>query len=179
MTHPLVEQLRFARSEFFRAFDGVSATDAERRILPMNSIGWIVGHLAWQEQRYFLSQAQGITIRPDLNKLVGYGRPASTPPLAEMIAAWREVTDASEAYVAGLTTEILASPWERDGKSFPMNAGTRLLRMLYHYWYHTGEILGIRQMLGHTNLPEYVGNIEKRAPYRPETEASARATRGG
>lgn len=33
--HILVEQLRFARSEFVRGIDGVSADDATRRLLPM------------------------------------------------------------------------------------------------------------------------------------------------
>ena len=44
--------------------------------------------------------------------------------------------------------------------------------MTYHYWYHTGEIQAIRQMLGHSNLPEYVGDIETEAPYRPERRAA-------
>jgi hypothetical protein len=37
---------------------------------------------------------------------------------------------------------------------------------LYHYWFHIGEILAIRQILGHPALPEFVGNIESRATYR-------------
>jgi hypothetical protein len=41
-------------------------------------------------------------------------------------------------------------------------------RITYHYWYHIGEIQAIRQMLGHKDLPEYVGDIESEAPYRPE-----------
>jgi hypothetical protein len=40
--------------------------------------------------------------------------------------------------------------------------------MIYHYWYHIGEVQAIRQMLGQTNLPEYVGEIEEQAPYRAE-----------
>jgi hypothetical protein len=47
--HPLVTQLRFARSEFQRCLDGVSAEDAVHRFGPMNCISWIVGHLANQE----------------------------------------------------------------------------------------------------------------------------------
>src|SRR5579875_1056397 len=39
---------------------------------------------------------------------------------------------------------------------------------LYHYWYHTGENAAIRQMLGHINLPEFVGDIDGEAPYCPE-----------
>jgi hypothetical protein len=41
-------------------------------------------------------------------------------------------------------------------------------RLIYHYWYHIGEIQAIRQMLGHQKLPVYVGSIEKQAPYTPE-----------
>jgi hypothetical protein len=49
MSHPLVEQLRFVRSEFRRALADVDDADARRRFLPMNCISWNIGHLAWQE----------------------------------------------------------------------------------------------------------------------------------
>ncbi len=52
MTHPLVEQHRFARSEWRRGLRGVSEADGSRHFEPSNSIGWIVGHMAWHEQRY-------------------------------------------------------------------------------------------------------------------------------
>jgi hypothetical protein len=29
--------------------------------------------------------------------------------------------------------------------------------------------MAIRQMLGHKRLPQFVGNIDDEAPYRPET----------
>ena len=47
--------------------------------------------------------------------------------------------------------------------------GTYLLRNIYHYWYHLGEALAARQVLGHTALPDFVGDIDGLAPYRPET----------
>jgi hypothetical protein len=37
MPHPLVSQLRFARSEFVRCLEGVSDEDARHRIMPKNS----------------------------------------------------------------------------------------------------------------------------------------------
>ncbi len=46
--------------------------------------------------------------------------------------------------------------------------GSGLQRMTFHYWYHIGEIQAIRQMLEHANLPEFVGDMESLAPYRPE-----------
>jgi hypothetical protein len=46
--------------------------------------------------------------------------------------------------------------------------GTFLRRTTYHYWYHLGEALAVRQMLGHRDLPDFVGDIDSQAPYRPE-----------
>ena len=59
MTHPLVVQLRFARSEFLRCLEGVSSDDARVRLEPMNCISWIIGHLAVQENAYWNVIAQG------------------------------------------------------------------------------------------------------------------------
>ena len=50
----------------------------------------------------------------------------------------------------------------------PRTWGSVLQRVIYHYWYHTGESLAIRQMLGQTDLPQFVGDLDSQAPYRPE-----------
>lgn len=167
MSHPLVDQLRFTRSEFVRALEGLSDEDARRRLSPMNSISWMVGHLAWQENRYWLQLAQGKDSAPQLKALVGYGKPATTPPLDEMWAAWRTVTEAADVYLNTLTNDELETYYQRRGKDISESIGTLLQRVIYHYWYHTGEALAIRQMLGHTNLPEFVGTFTKQAHYRP------------
>lgn len=166
--HLLVSQLRFARSEFVRGLEGVSGQDGVRRLAPMNSISWMVGHLANQEHRYWVLFAQQKDIAPGLYDLVGYGKPASTPPLAEMWAIWRKVTAAADAYLDTLTPEILQTFLLRDGKPVDESVGTLLMRNLFHYWYHTGEAAAVRQMLGHKDLPDFVGDIN-RAPYRPES----------
>ncbi len=159
--HPLVTQLRFARSEFVRCLDGVTEEDARRRIPPMYCISWFVGHLASQEQYLWLFLPQRKALYPHLYELVGYGRPASTPPLDEMWAAWRDITRAADSYLDTLTPELLETHflWE-DGKPAEENAGTLLQRNTFHYWFHTGEAHAVRQMLGHTNLPQFVGNME-------------------
>ena len=54
MAHPVVDQLRFTRSEWLRGLEGVSEEDAKKHFGPMNCISWTVGHLAWHEQRYWL-----------------------------------------------------------------------------------------------------------------------------
>ena len=167
MAHFLVDQLRFARSEFVRCLEGVSEEDACRRLEPMNCISWIVGHLANQEHRYWVILGQGQDLAPGLNDLVGYGKPASTPSLSEMWDTWRTVTAAADAYLDTLTPEIMLTHFEREGRPVPESVGTMLFRNIGHYWFHTGEAHAIRQMLGHTDLPQFVGDLS-RAPYRPE-----------
>ena len=71
-------------------------------------------------------------------------------------------------FVDTMTSETLQLPFTSNSQPMPYNLGSRLLRMLYHYWYHTGENAAIRQMLGHTDLPQFIGEIEELAPYRPE-----------
>jgi hypothetical protein len=168
MPHPLVVQLRFARSEFVRCLEGVSPEDAVRRVLPMNSLSWVVGHMASQEGAFWVLLAQGQRLHPELRDLVGTGRPASTPPLDEMWAAWRDITAAADPYLDTLTVEVLQTCFIWKGEPFKETIGTLLQRNLYHYWFHTGEAAGIRQALGHTGLPDFVGDLGGSAPYQPE-----------
>ena len=168
MTHPLALQLRFTRSEFKRTFSVLSDEDARRRILPMNCISWNIGHLAWQEQRYFLYYTQGVMPFPQVNDQFAYGAPASTPDLAEICAAWGAITQAVDPWLDGLTSEKLLDHVIRDGKPSRYIFGSLLQRVIYHYWYHAGENMAIRQMLGHGDLPEFVGDIDSEAPYRLE-----------
>lgn len=168
MVHPLVDQLRFARAELVRALADVGDEDARRRLGPMNCLSWIVGHLADQEQRYWLQRRGHPPVAPDLNPLVGSGQPASTPPLAAMWDAWRAVTAAADPHLDALTVADLQT-FPTAGPPCGESIGTMLHRVIGHYWFHIGETQAIRQMLGHPNLPDFVGAIGDQAPYRPET----------
>lgn len=168
MPHPVVLQLRFTRREFQRALDGLTDDDARRRFMPMNCISWNIGHLTWQEQRYCLWRSQGQILLPHINELFAYGAPASTPPLDDMWAAWHTIIEAADPWLDTLTTEKLQQHVIIDGQPSDLLFGSLLQRLIYHYWYHTGENMAIRQMLGHIDLPEFVGNIDDEAPYRPE-----------
>ncbi|MEJ2207703.1 MAG: DinB family protein [Anaerolineae bacterium] len=172
-SHPVVTQLRFARSEFRRCLDGVSAEEAVRRFEPMNCISWIVGHMANQEQFYWVMAAQGRIVAPGLNDRVGTDQPASTPPLDEMWQTWHTVTQAADAFLDTLTAEGLQTHLEWQGQPLRESTGTSMLRTTYHYWYHLGEAHAIRQMLGHKDLPQFVGDLSA-AVYRPEQETGPR-----
>jgi len=167
MPHPLVDQLRFTRSEFLRGIRGISAADAQRRVEPMNSVGWNVGHLAWQEQQYFITWPSGQRPFPDIDREFISGGPPSTPSLARVLDAWRAITAAADPWLDTVTSRELGANVVSGGRPLQRRYGDLLQRVIYHYWYHTGENMAIRQMLGHRDLPDFVGNIVEEAPYAP------------
>jgi hypothetical protein len=169
VAHPRVEQLHFARAEWRRGLRGLTAEDARRRLEPMNSVSWMVGHLAWHERLIWLERAQGLRVEPVLD-LVASGQPATTPDLAGMWAAWRRVVKLADTYLDALTTEDLEHTLAHDTRRHPSIAGTQLQRITYHYWSHIGEASAVRQIMGHTGLAEFVGDIDSVAPYRRELE---------
>jgi len=168
MPHPLIDQFRFTRSEWLRGLEGVSEEDGGCHFGPMNCISWTVGHLAWHEQRTWLTRAQNKILFPKLNELFAYGAAMNTPSFKEMLETWHTVTQAANPFLDSLTTATLQNDLLLNGEAVGQSLGSALRRVTYHYWYHIGEIQAIRQMLGHRDLPEYVGNIEMEAPYRPE-----------
>jgi hypothetical protein len=168
LVHPLIDQFRFTRREWLRGLEGLAEEDAAHHFGPMNCISWTVGHLAWHEQRYWLQRAQGQVLFPILNEAFAYGAPMSTPSFTEMLDIWRTVTQAADPFLDTLTTQSLQAELLHKSRAVGQSYGSALRRITYHYWYHTGEVQAIRQMLGQANLPEYVGDIEIEAPYRPE-----------
>jgi hypothetical protein len=170
MAHPLILQLRFTRSEFRRGLEGITEEEARRRFMPMNCISWNVGHLAWQEQRYWLYRGQDKLLLPEIQENFAYGAPGSTPSLEDMWEAWEEITSSADLWLDTLTTEQLNAQHQyTNGRDLVIfTFGSLMQRVIYHYWYHNGENMAIRQMLGHRNLPEFVGNIDDEAPYTPE-----------
>jgi hypothetical protein len=85
------------------------------------------------------------------------------------------VIRSSAPYLDSLTTDSLQQELLLEDKPVGQSVGSAMRRMTYHYWYHVGEIQAVRQMLGHRELPEYVGDIETLAPYRPENPHIAAA----
>ncbi len=167
MAHPLVEQLHFTRAEFLRCLDGLSLQDAYVRHGQMNCISWIIGHLAAHENQVFVFLGQGQVIQPELRKICGYGSPPSCPKLDDMWAAWHEITANADTFLATLSTEKLQEHFEWKGAPLEESIGTMLYRVIYHYWFHLGEVHAIRQTLGQRDLPQFVGDLGQDAPYRP------------
>ena len=161
--HFWVAQLRFARSEFARCLEGVSEEEARRRVEDLNCISWMVGHLANQENHYWVIMAQGRQLFPELNDLTGFRKPASSPPLQDMWSAWKTITGIADDYLDAMTAEQMKEHFQWQGKTLHENIGTMLMRNIYHYWFHTGQALIVRKLLGHSKLPEFVGDMSRAA----------------
>ena len=98
-------------------------------------------------------------------KRFGFGKPLTVPALDEAWAWWGAVTTAADPYLDTLAGRALTRCWTRETSG--ETPGTRLHRTTYHYWFHLGESQAIRQLLGHTRLPTFVGGFGT-SPYRPE-----------
>jgi hypothetical protein len=161
--HALVQAQRFARAEFRRGLEGVSAEEARFRPAKadgtqMNCISWTVGHLAAQEGVFFVV---GIG-KPLDRRLEPFftGRPATTPG-DEVLALWEATTAQVDEFLETADDEALAAPLNL---SWPENVGTVLMRNTFHYWFHAGEVNAIRQLLGHPEII-FVGPMQGRLEF--------------
>jgi hypothetical protein len=164
--HNLVWQLRKAREEWAIIFEGVSDEDGFRRVGRMNSLGWMMAHLAWHEQLVYALMT-GKMIAPTLNEIAPTGGPVTTPRLSEMTSLWQQVTSETDAYFATLTLEDLRGHLEFNGDTFPECIGAIFQRINNHYFYHIGEASAIRQMLEHPDIPDIMAEFGS-VTYHPE-----------
>ena len=157
MSLHLVRYIFHVRREFRRALEGISEGDLEKRVAGLNSIAWITGHLAWQEQTYWLSSQQ---VSP-IADLTAYknGAEASSPNFSELFAIWEQVIKASEEWLETLEEPQLKEHFT--GRKFfeIENIGSLMTRVIGHYYLHIGQITAIRKILGY-EVPAFVGSQE-------------------
>jgi hypothetical protein len=70
------------------------------------------------------------------------------------------VTATADAYLNTINADDLPTFLAFNGKPSRENVGTMLLRNIYHYWFHIGEAHAVRQQLGHSDLPQFVGRMD-------------------
>ncbi|MEZ4737344.1 MAG: hypothetical protein R3E79_60480 [Caldilineaceae bacterium] len=81
-------------------------------------------------------------------------------PLDEMWHLWATLPKLPTAtWTPPTPAEMLHTPlfWQTDQTA--EDVGTSLLRNIYHYWFHIGEAHAVRQLLGHTKIPQFVGDL--------------------
>jgi hypothetical protein len=162
VAHHLVRYLQHARRELRRAVDGMTVPDLERRVGGINSVAWMVGHLAAQEQRFWLT-SRG---EPELADLDAYGRgrPDAPPAFEALFAAWERITVAADGWLVGLSGQDLLTHLPGRQLFEQENIGTLLTRTSGHYYLHIGQITAVRRLLDDP-VPSFVGS-QAGAEYR-------------
>jgi len=153
----LVRYVQHVRRELRRALEGMRLADLERRVGNLNSVAWIVGHLAWQEQSYWLT-SRGQRAVADLAAF-GRGDPDPDAAFEPLFAAWEAVTAAADSWLAGLDEAALRGHVGGRRLFEVENVGTLLTRVIGHYYLHIGQITAIRKLLGYP-VPGFVGSQE-------------------
>ncbi len=151
--HLLVEELYLSRREFERNLEGLTDDNARKRIEPMNYISWIIAHVANQHRTFFVDWPASRETNP-LYKPYGFGAPPSQPPLEKALTLYRNACKDSDAWLQSATSESLQKTFACNSLANE-NAGTLLVRCIFHTWCHIGEISSIRQILGH-KPPQFV-----------------------
>jgi len=161
--------------EYF--LEGLSDEDARERLpkrdgTRMNAISWIVCHVAgqWLGSALRAADTTDAQLQALLDRRTAYLAAFEMPPsldealrfLHDVREACRWVERAGDAYLGSLG---------RDGfhnRLHPSeNAGTGLIRAVFHNWCHMGEINAIRQVQGHPEV-EYVRFMGKNMEWLPD-----------
>ena len=130
-------------------------TDLERRLAGLNSVSWIVGHLAAQEQGMWLL-ARGLPALADLSDW-RTGAPATAPAFGTVFPLWEQVTEATEGWLDTLGEDDLRQHFSGSRFYEIENVGSLLMRVIGHYYLHIGQITTIRKILGYP-VPGFVGS---------------------
>ena len=148
--HALVRLLWDAYDEVERVAEAMPPPGRGGAIGRLNSGGWIVAHLASQQDRYWNVAAQGL--EPDAwltEQQVGTGEEPSTPVFGEALEAFQRVRARAIPYQRSLRGEDLASTI---GRRRPSTVEALLARSAAHLLVHTGEMAAIASLVGAGDL---------------------------
>ena len=148
-------QYGVSTSLFEMALDGLSEKELLQSVGDdSNPMIWIVGHLT--SSRSSLLNLLGHEHKVPWGGLFARGAtvddPGQYPPMAEMLAIWKETTAALTARFEALTDEELSAESPRN---FPVPDKTirgAISFMAYHEAYHVGQMAYLRKWLGKGSL---------------------------
>lgn len=148
------ELASFAVSEFQRGLEGLTEEEALRRFpkedgSEMNSISWTVQHLAahWGAIEAIFNEAE--IAEDELRRSFGRTADPQPPPLKDALNRFRETTGGISDWVVP-DDDLMTRKVEPFGLG--EDAGQSLIRVIFHTWFHAGEVNAIRQLLGHPEI---------------------------
>lgn len=140
-----------AREAFLHVAEHVPVPAQRGAFDRLNAGGWIVAHIAEQEDQYWSVHAQHLEADPWLAEAhVRYGDPASQPPYAEALSALRAAFDRGTPYLEGLTPGQLDEVVRRS--RIPERGDQRVQDLLLlqgtHLYALAGELAAISSLAG-------------------------------
>lgn len=148
---PLAAILDLNTDLLLNCLDGLSEAEARHR-LPGggNSLAFLIAHLT--DTRHFLAtrlkRPLANPLTPMLADARGIDDIRAWPPVDELRAAWRAISDHLAAVLPSLTDEELGEP---NVHRFPMGDSTRLGMLAFltqHDSYHVGQAAFLRRQVG-------------------------------
>ena len=114
--------------------------------------GWVIGHLADQQDRTWNVGAQGLDADPWLAEhgaVFRTGAEPSTPVFADALATFERVTARARLDLDALDASAVEAP--ASGSDEPL--GVRLARHAAHLFVHAGELASLASLVGQPDAP--------------------------
>ena len=148
---PLADILRLDTRLVLNCVDGLSdAQLAARPAPPANGVAFLVAHLA--DTRHALLALLGAPadnpLAPYLAAARGIDDVAALPPRAELLGAWRDVSERLQRRLAALDAAALDAP---SPQRFPVDDDTTLGAVAFlvqHDAFHVGQLAMLRRVHG-------------------------------
>ena len=148
---PLVVRLLLdAREQFARVADATPVPAQAGAFARLNSGGWLVAHVAAQDEQYWNVNARGLEPDPWLAAVsVTYGDSPSRPPHAEARPALDRTYERSLPYLEGLDGSQLDEVVRRSGATaVDQTVSDLVVRQLAHLFASAGELSAIASLAG-------------------------------
>lgn len=166
MPTPLANMLREAWQDMDRATASLPSHDAERRVGTASPIGWSVAHVTNHLDGYVNVRFRGEEPHPFIGQYqLRFGARGESGKWSEVQEAVAEVREQAWAYLELLTESELRKEVPYEGSiSVLRQRGVisvryGLTRIVLHHYFHLGEIVAVRNALGH-DVGEYPGMLE-------------------
>ena len=120
----------------------------------LNAGGWIVAHVAKQQDHYWNAELQGLERDAWLeDQRVGFGDEPSAPDFAEALEAFRRVRSRAIPYLRGLDPAAVGTVVRRSPSlRVDQTVGDLLARSVAHLFAHAGELSAIASLAGAPDL---------------------------
>ncbi len=166
---PLAAIFELNTDLLLNCLDGLSEEEAQHRLSGAgNSLAYLIAHLA--DTRHFLATRLKHPLPNPLTPLLADAKSIDDirgwPPVDELRAAWRAISEHLAAVLSALPEGDLAEP---NVHRFPMGDSTRLGLIAFlaqHDSYHVGQAGFVRRQLGKPAMAYTRGSLTK-APAAP------------